>query len=61
MKKIIQYIFSKNLPPVTTPVKIEFIRCSVETPDSIPGQRADLHKRQSSSAPIEMDASPGRH
>lgn len=60
MKKIFQLIFSKNPRPEPTPVKLETVRGPVESPDSMPGQRTDLHKRQLSSAPIEMEASPGR-
>jgi hypothetical protein len=60
MKKIFQLIFSKTSRPALTPVKIENIRRSMESPDSIPGERADLNKRQLSSAPVEMEASPGR-
>jgi hypothetical protein len=60
MKKIFQFIFSKNLRPAAAPVKIQFIQRSMESPDSIPGHRTDQHNRKLSSAPVEMEASPGR-
>ena len=60
MKKIFQLIFSKTTRPAPSPVKIEGIRRSIESPESMPGERADLNKRQLSSAPVEMEASPGR-
>jgi hypothetical protein len=60
MKKIFQLIFSKTSRPALTSAKIENIRRSMESPDSMPGERADLNKRQLSSAPVEMEASPGR-
>jgi hypothetical protein len=60
MKKIFQLIFSKNLRPASNPVKIEILPAPVESPDSMPGHRTELNKRQLSSAPIEMEQSPGR-
>ena len=60
MKKIFQLIFSKNSSPAANPGKIEIIRGPMESPDSIAGHRADLNKRQLSSAPVEMESSPGR-
>ena len=60
MKKIFQLIFTKNSRPAPASVKIEIARGPMESPDSMPGQRADLNKRQLSSAPVEMEASPGR-
>jgi len=60
MKKIFQLIFSKTSRPALNPRKIENIRRTTESPDSMPGERADLSKRQLSSAPVEMEASPGR-
>jgi len=60
MKKIFQLMFSKISRPALNPGKIENIRRTTESPDSMPGERADLNKRQLSSAPVEMEASPGR-
>jgi len=53
-------MFSKISRPALNPGKIENIRRTTESPDSMPGERADLNKRQLSSAPVEMEASPGR-
>ena len=60
MKKIFQLIFSNPPRPAYSSGKMEVTRKSIESPESMPGERADLNKRQLSSAPIEMDASPGR-
>jgi hypothetical protein len=60
MKKIFQLIFSNTPRSALTPEKIEIARGPVESPDSMPGNRTDLNKRQLSSAPVEMEAPPGR-
>jgi hypothetical protein len=60
MKKIFQFIFSKTSRPALNPEKIDIIRGPMESPDSMPGHRADPNKRQLSSAPVEMESAPGR-
>jgi len=60
MKKIFQLIFSNVPRPALVPEKTEIVRGPMESPESAPGNRVDLNKRQLSSAPVEMEASPGR-
>jgi hypothetical protein len=62
MKKILQIIFSKTSSrsleqPLKDPV---IFRRLADSPESLPGERIDLQKRQLTSAPVEFEAAPGR-
>jgi hypothetical protein len=61
MKKILQIIFSKTTARPIEQIKSPPIyRRLADTPDSVPGERIDLQKRQLTAAPVDFEMAPGR-